>query len=713
MDSGSTSGLVQCSSLDTAWNDWIFDSSYANVNEEDLAAEISKLNDLAYETAEEHRMVGGESDISVRLAVGQTVETSNSKYGVVIDTLDEEPIKLDSEIFGGYVSSVLQYPDDFQYSTVSHEDRPDDVLVRNSDEAITPNTCNKPPDPKVIPSIVAVQGEVSISSPDSKHEITVQADMCFPQHSPEADKAPPKEGEYSCPKADSEIVVQSGEPAAGSIIRNQKVTVPCNKHSDAVAESYCKVCDELACVSCVCSRHLGHQLKPVEDSIETKKQELVEMLDILTENYIPKLHQRIISNKHFSRKYEDRIDELMNEIKTRETKIQTLLRNTSAANITTLRNHRKQQQETSSRIEAEWDDRLVNIRDLVKQGHTVCTPDKAFKVVKDLRSTLKSLDAALEELQGTILTPTLADSQDMSLDMVTEMLGTITTTEDSSDERPQRENLELNTTFKFSKNSIWALVTHGDGSAWIAAHEDSTIRLVTKTGVVLRSVTLSTKVYDITVNADGNLLISAVHDSHVWQLSSNRDITRFVKFKDMYPCGLFASPKGHVFVGLVRGGLPDKHADSRQFVVKISAKGSVLQRFEKDEAGNALYSLPYRICENANDDVCVVDWTDSAEARLVVTDQTGKLNFIYTGFKEDAHSFRPGGIACTPAGMILVCDIYRDIIHLLNGGGQCVMLLNSQRLGGLYGPCDISLDADGYLWVGGCKGNVQCLRYNE
>lgn len=712
MDNVSTS-TVQCSSLDVAWNDWILDSTYANVhvNEEDLAAEISKLNKLAYETTAEHVLTGDqESDSSVSLAEEQTPETSKSKFDEAIDNLDEETIKLDSEIFGGYVSSVLQYPDEIQYSTVSHEDRVDNVLVRNIEDVETPNKEKKPSKPTATLDVVSVIGEGFASFPNSKHHITVQTDMCHSQHSPEAEESS-SNGTDSCPKEDIEIVVQSEETKSGSSSNDRKVAVPCNNHLDAVAESYCKACDELACASCIRGQHFGHKVEPVADSIETKKQELVEMLDILTENYIPKLHQRIISNKQFSKKYDDRIGELIHEIESRETKLQTLLKDTSSANIATLQNHRKQHKETTSRIESEWDERLVNIRDLVKEGHTVCTPDKAFKVVKNLRSTLNLLDAALEELQGTIQTPTLTGSQDISVDTVTDMLGTVTIADNSSEELPQRKNLELHTTFKFAKNSIWALVTHGDGSAWIAAHEDSTIRLVTKTGVVLRSVTLSAKVYDITVNIDGNLLISAVHDSHVWQLSSNRDITRFVKFKNMFPCGLFASPKGHVFVGLVGGGLRDKNTDSRQFVVKISQKGNVLQKLEKDEEGNALYSLPYRICENINDDICVVDWTDSAEARLVVTDQTGKLNFIYNGFREEGHSFRPGGIACTPSGMILVCDIYWDIIHLLNVDGQCLKLLNSQRLGGLYGPCDISLDADGFLWVGGCKGNVQCLKY--
>ncbi|XP_060079053.1 E3 ubiquitin-protein ligase TRIM71-like [Ylistrum balloti] len=711
MDSGSTSGLVQCSSVDTAWNDWIFDSNYAHVNEEDLAAEISKLNELAYQTGEEGLVVGGQDPgMSVRIDVEKSLETNKSKYETVIDTFDEEQIKLDSEIFGGYVSSVLQYPDIVQCPTVSREDNIDEAPVYNNEEVILSRNKRNPTEPVVPLNDVALQSEVSFSPPDAASTITVHADTSFPHNSLDTGIAATHEEGYLFPKADFEVVIGSDENTPGDSSTNPKVS--CSKHPDVVAESYCKVCDELACTNCVFCLHGGHQLEPVSDAIETKKQELVEMLDILTENYIPKLHHRIISNKQFSQKYEDQFDEVMNEIKTRESKLQSLLRNTTAANIAILSKHRKQQKERSSRIEAEWDDRLVHIRDLVKEGNTMSTPGKAFQVVKELRSTLQSLDVALEQLQGTIPSPTLAIS-DISQDKVTELLGALTTIEDKGIERPLRLNLELHTTFRFTKNSVWALVTHGNGSAWIAAHEDSTIRLVTKTGVVLRSVTLSAKVYDITVNVDGNLLISAVHDSHIWQLSSNRDVTRFVKFKGMYPCGLFASPKGHVFVGVVGGGLRDKHANSRQFVVKISPAGKVLQRFEKDAVGNALYSLPYRIHENTNNDVCVVDWTDSAEARLVVTDHTGKLNFIYTGFEEDAHSFRPGGLTCTPAGMILLCDIYRDIIHVLNRDGQCVNLLNSQRLGGFYGPCDISLDKDGYLWVGGCKGNVQCLRYNQ
>ncbi|OWF43697.1 uncharacterized protein LOC110459341 [Mizuhopecten yessoensis] len=714
MDSGSTSGLLQCSSMDTTWSDWILDSNYNNVNEDDLAAEISKLNDLAYQTDDEHLVTSGqESDIEVTLAVDHNVETSEPTYGVTIDTVDKEHTKLDSELFGGYVSSVLQYSDvDVgQCSPVSQEDRGDDALVQNNEEVVSPNDKRNQSEPSLLPHIVTVQGEITVPSPNVTPQITIQVDSHVSQNSSDTGIGLSNEGGYSFPSADVEIDVQTKENAPGSRGKSRKVTVVCDKHEDVMAVSYCKLCDGLVCENCVINLHVGHQVEPVANAIETKKQELVEMLDILTENYIPKLHQRIISNTHFRKRYEDRIDELMNEVKTRETKLQSLLQNTTAAHIATLSNHRKDQKEKSCRVETEWDDRLVHIRDLVKEGHTVCTPGKAFRVVKDLSSTLKSLDAALGELHGTIQTPALARS-DISEEVVTDLLGALTTTEERSVDLPQQENLELHTTFKFAKNSIWALETHGDGSAWIAAHEDSTIRLVTKTGVVLRCVTLSAKVYDITVNADGNLLISTVHDHHVWQLSSSRDIKRFVKFKDMYPCGMFASPNGHVFVGLVGGGLRDKHANSRQFVVKISSTGNVLQRYEKDETGNALYSLPYRICENTNNDVCVVDWTDPAEARLVVTDQTGKLNFIYTGFKEDAHAFRPGGLTCTPAGMILICDIYKDFIHVLNKDGQCTMLLNSERLGGLYGPCDLSLDPDGFLWVGGCKGNIQCLKYS-
>ena len=314
-----------------------------------------------------------------------------------------------------------------------------------------------------------------------------------------------------------------------------------------------------------------------------------------------------------------------------------------------------------------------------------------LRVINDLKGTFTDLKTQVEEVKSSS--------------------SAVSSFTRRHEDRLATENrtLPLVSKFRTSRKAIWCVNASSDGSIWFTIHNENVLNRMSESGAILRSVNLNKKIYDFTVTVSGSLLISLVMDNKVWQIQPDGEPKSFIEFKDMLPCGIHAAASFCIYIGITNAGMPDI-SEKMSYVAKLTNLGNVIQKFEVDELGNRLFSLPYRIRENINGDLCVVDWIHETHSRLLILHPSGKVKAIYTGFSDE---FRAGGITCSPSGNILICDILDDTIHVLNQLCECLMMINSDSGAGLYGPCDLTIDRYTRLWVGGCRGDIQCLKYND
>lgn len=104
-----------------------------------------------------------------------------------------------------------------------------------------------------------------------------------------------------------------------------------------------------------------------------------------------------------------------------------------------------------------------------------------------------------------------------------------------------------------------------------------------------------------------------------------------------------------------------------------------------------LYVCPTYIAENRNGDICVSD-----VRALVVTDAGGMLRFRYQGHPSSSN-FDPYGICCDSSCNIIVADMKKDNIHLIDKDGTFLYLITYD---GIRMPRALCMDKNDTLYVG-------------
>lgn len=145
----------------------------------------------------------------------------------------------------------------------------------------------------------------------------------------------------------------------------------------------------------------------------------------------------------------------------------------------------------------------------------------------------------------------------------------------------------------------------------------------------------------------------------------------------------------------------------KSVVVLLTEKGKIKKKFQyQNDKKTPLFLYPYRIAENTNGDICVIDRTGMNNGQLVVLSSSGKLKFQYRGNGSSQADFDPRGICCDSIGHILLSDCNNRCVHLLNKEGSFLTYLikTDEEL------WSMSLYMN-TLWIGGKNGIIYAYRY--
>ena len=138
-------------------------------------------------------------------------------------------------------------------------------------------------------------------------------------------------------------------------------------------------------------------------------------------------------------------------------------------------------------------------------------------------------------------------------------------------------------------------------------------------------------------------------------------------------------------------------AFAERSVAKVSLKGEILQKIEFC-GGNRLFNHPYRVYQNYNMDLCVVDRCDLHTGVVhAVESLTGRLKFTYKG-QVTNHPFNPCGVACDENCRIIISDCKNKCIHLVDEDGNFLKFFINEN-DGLTSPWSVAMYND-TLWVG-------------
>lgn len=173
------------------------------------------------------------------------------------------------------------------------------------------------------------------------------------------------------------------------------------------------------------------------------------------------------------------------------------------------------------------------------------------------------------------------------------------------------------------------------------------------------------------------------------------------------PVGICKSKEGELLVTLsdieTETYQPDSH--SRRLVRHVTMSGVVIREYEYHEDGHTrLFTLPVRIKQNGNTDICVLNWTSDDSSELVILSSSGCLKSVYKGLNKCSLT----DVVCDAYFNILVSDMEYSQIHILSADGKFLKYLLKENE--VYRPFSLSM-YDSTLWVGDNYGTVKVFHY--
>lgn len=494
----------------------------------------------------------------------------------------------------------------------------------------------------------------------------------------------------------------------------------CPAHSPKQCELHCESCNEAICVHCFSSSdHQNHRivdakscfekrkvdiqndLKELENSISTKYQNIAEeitfqqtKLYIYSENVTTELTK-------LGEKWHREIDILISKVKSDVDEIQN--KHSFVLNKQLLEIRKK-----NSEIKQNIDDLKI-----LMESNDVGLVSDYNSNISDFRTMPPKLNICFPPFtfpnvnfrkfyDGFTISPILRTT--------TEEYGfSVKPTEASS--TPQKQLLvdpivinTLKTEYRGFLKEFRHVACYYDDGFWTSG-KDNIIRLYSLQGELNESVKtkLGNAPWDIAVTEDGDLLYTDAKGRTVNKVS-NEEIFEVIKLSVWKPRGICSTSTDDFLVVL------DNDENKESKVVRYCGS-TEKQCIQYSSNGQPLYSLgdPIKyINENGNLDICV---SDHGAHAVVVTNQAGKLRFVYTG-PTSTHtrgSLDPYGITSDSESRILISDRINNRIHIVDEDGNFLRYIDNCDLHTPWGLCVNSMDK---LYVAECgKGKVKCIQY--
>lgn len=249
--------------------------------------------------------------------------------------------------------------------------------------------------------------------------------------------------------------------------------------------------------------------------------------------------------------------------------------------------------------------------------------------------------------------------------------------------------------------SVNAMCSSEKDSVWIGCWNRTPISRLTCNDRIETKEQYDTPCSDMTILPSGDVLFTRFGDCAIKQLSrKDGKITTFRGCMPLYPEGIHATKSGDILVTVVDETSFLVNKSTKRKLIRMTSTGKAIQDIEYGHHRLKLFILPYRVTENVNGDMCVVNRTGKFLGQIVVLDSEGNLKFTYDGNPNlPCTDFIPMGIACDNNGCIIVTDPNDYSIHILDQTGNLIQYLASTKIG-ISPPVSICVDRSGVLWVG-------------
>ncbi|XP_062608664.1 uncharacterized protein LOC134270464 [Saccostrea cucullata] len=472
----------------------------------------------------------------------------------------------------------------------------------------------------------------------------------------------------------------------------------CESHELPI-DIVCEDCDKFICAKCAKTDHRNHDWKTIPTAATERRRGLLSFLKNIKEENLPgieekmeKVSTQIIENKELCDSEIKKLQKHCEEIMARLTEIRERHKKTLQDNIVKKNdqlNHVKSELDKKKR-------RIIDTVEFMEVNNSTMSDYSLIDNHRELTKMLSELEVHMTNCEHSVRF-TRGEIKD---DFLNSMVGKTWDLDDT--------DVTIKNSFQYGDKVINILEVLSEDQCYINEFKTKYIEKVNQQGTKEHKFSIFPN--DMCVTDNGNVYFSDLSNISISCLSPSGSVSKVISTDPLLPLGICQSVDGGLLVTL-RDTESDRYkleSHSRRLVRHITVTGDVIHENEYQEDGHTrLFTFPFRVTQNSNSDICVVNHTSPTTGDLVIMPSSGRLKSVYRG-QNLTHNFCPTDVVCDSLCDILVTDSDNKQIHLLSPDGDFLKFLLTENE--VNPPVSLSLYKS-TLWVGFYEGLIKVFQY--
>ncbi|XP_062575307.1 uncharacterized protein LOC134237219 [Saccostrea cucullata] len=474
----------------------------------------------------------------------------------------------------------------------------------------------------------------------------------------------------------------------------------CESH-DLRIDMICEDCDEFICSKCAKTDHRDHSCNTIPKAADLRRKGLQKCLNKVKgedlhgiDEKIEKVSKQIKRNKEVCdaeiKKLEKHCDEIIARLVEHKRRTKISLKDNLVKENDQLRKRKRV-------LEKKRKDVFDSLNFIEKNNSTMSdyslidNQRELTKMMSELGLQTKNCEYSLRFTRGEIKD-----------DLLESLVGKISDLDDIG--------LAQINSFQYGNNLIFSMQAYSEDLCYLREHTSKYTEQVNMEGDIKHRFISIT--FDMCVTDSSAVYFTDFSNNFISCLSPSGSVSTVVSTDPLVPDGICQSVDGGLLITLVdeKSDLFKLDSNSRRLVRHITLTSDVIHEYDHfihEDGQTGLFTFPYRVTQNSNRDICVVNTTSLKTAELVIMSPSGRMKAIYRG-QNLPHIFSPTDVVCDSLCNILVTDPLNNQIHLLSPDGEFLKFLLTENQ--VKSPCCLSIHKS-TLWVGHDDGFVKVFRY--
>ena len=446
----------------------------------------------------------------------------------------------------------------------------------------------------------------------------------------------------------------------------------CEKHDLMPVDITCEDCEIFICSKCVKEDHKEHCWNTLSTAATLKRRGLLKSMKKIEEediqrleNQIEKASQQIDKNMKICEmtvlqldNHYDVIVEKLDKIRKKHEKTLKDSLKIQNAEITRVRGNLEEQRKNI----------LGRVNSLKENGDTM-TDMILLKTHKDLTKLLK-LSTQDDNIEKYLYSQQY-EHECINEDMLEIIMGNVSNT-------PKTMVTETDA-FQWGDHKIYVLEAVDNDKCFLTNVSFAKVERVDKSGE--KDMKLSIDINDVCVTGKKVIYISDLKSKSIVNLSSSGSVSTVFSTDPLEPVGVCQTLDDQLLVTLsdTESAYYKLDSCSKRLLRHVTLTGDVILDYTYQEKGqNKQFTWPFRVTQNGNSDVCVLNKVSKSNGELLILSFSGILKSAYRGRLEPG-GFLPEDVVCDSFFSIVVCESQSSTVHLLSPAGKFLRYLLTEK----------------------------------